>query len=117
MDSPVPTKKARLSELRPSESFKSEYKREFAGDKIKVGFNHFQDLNFFRNQPKERVIFIVICAILTTLLGKLERLQLSITTSHQMRREVFARSSIDRRGCRRNCRAQYDNPAIEKRRV
>jgi len=36
MDSPVPTKKARLSELRPSESFKAEYAREFSNDMIKV---------------------------------------------------------------------------------
>ena len=38
MNSPIPNKRARQSELRHCESFKSEYVREFAGDTIKVNF-------------------------------------------------------------------------------
>jgi hypothetical protein len=44
---PTPAKKSRQSEVRPSEAFKSEYAREFAGDMIKVIFEnlfYFNDL-------------------------------------------------------------------------
>jgi hypothetical protein len=39
-EGPTPAKKARQIELRPSEAFKSEYAREFAGDMIKVNFGN-----------------------------------------------------------------------------
>jgi hypothetical protein len=70
MDSPVSRKKPRLSELRPSESFKSEYEREFAGDRIKVTFNRFQDLNSFQTSTKGNGFFRCELCKIDNVIGK-----------------------------------------------